>query len=81
MYFIFQECSYHVMCPGSFLKRYSKTKKSYRPRRKANYSLLYYFFQDFLCCAEAGPGLRILKCSDGINCMVCDSTQVGPWSK
>ena len=28
--------------------------------------------QDFWKCVEEGPGMRILRCSDGVNCMVCD---------
>ena len=27
-------------------------------------------------CVEEGPGMRILRCSDGVNCMVCDVNQV-----
>ena len=29
-------------------------------------------YQDFWKCVEEGPGMRILRCSDGVNCMVCD---------
>jgi len=32
--------------------------------------------KDFWKCVEEGPGMRILRCSDGVNCMVCDRDQV-----
>ena len=32
--------------------------------------------KDFWRCVEEGPGMRILRCSDGVNCMVCDMDQV-----
>ncbi|XP_023331508.1 F-box/WD repeat-containing protein 11 [Eurytemora carolleeae] len=32
--------------------------------------------KDFWSCVEDGPGMRILRCTDGINCMVCDNTQI-----
>ena len=27
-------------------------------------------------CVEEGPGMRILRCGDGVNCMVCDNQQI-----
>ena len=27
-------------------------------------------------CVQEGPGMRILRCGDGVNCMVCDSQQI-----
>ena len=32
--------------------------------------------KDFWMCVEEGPGMRILRCGDGVNCMVCDSKQI-----
>ena len=32
--------------------------------------------KDFWRCVEEGPGMRILRCGDGVNCMVCDSHQI-----
>ena len=32
--------------------------------------------KDFWCCVVEGPGMRILRCTDGVNCMVCDQEQV-----
>ena len=32
--------------------------------------------KDFWRCVEEGPGMRILRCSDGVNCMVCDNDEV-----
>jgi len=32
--------------------------------------------KDFWRCVEEGPGMRILRCSDGVNCMVCDMDQI-----
>ena len=37
--------------------------------------------KDFWRCVEEGPGMRILRCSDGVNCMVCDMDQVGGHSR
>ena len=32
--------------------------------------------KDFWMCVEEGPGMRILRCGDGVNCMVCDHQQI-----
>ena len=32
--------------------------------------------KDFWRCVEEGPGMRILRCGDGVNCMVCDNQQI-----